>query len=317
MKILLRSLFPCPPVDRWRAFEAILKSCLSELGHEVVELHLDPLFPPDPADVDLKIYAHKTRREVPAADIFYKEMHMRGLFTIDAEGWGADHSAAREPPDLEGSDAAEAERFVGAIREQFVSSGHSKQRQPEPSPIPEEHKPYLLVPLQLPTDDVIMYHSPLGVFDFVHVVSDWAERAGQKVVFKLHPGGAHPEIAAAVEGRSAASPFVSSLNANIHSLILGAEGVVVINSGVGFESLIHGKPVVTFGNCDYKSVTFAARPDNLDGAREFVAGYTPEQRLRGFKFIHHYYARHAYDVYAADGAGVRRRLLDYLTAHLP
>jgi hypothetical protein len=316
MKILLRSLFPCPPVERWRNFEGVLKGCLSELGHEVVELHLDPLYPPDPADVDLKIYAHKTRREVPTADIFYKEMHMRGLFTIDTEGWGADHSAVREPPDLNGVDAAEAERFVGAIREQFVSSGNSKHRQPERSPIPEEHKPYLLIPLQLPTDDTIMYHSPVSVIEFVHVVSDWAERAGQKVVFKLHPGAEHPEIAAAVEARSAARRFVSCLNANIHSLILEAEGVVVINSGVGFESLIHGKPVVTFGNCDYKSVTFPARPDNLDEARDYVAGYTPEQRLRGIKFIHHYYTRHAYDVYADDGAEVRRRLMVYLTARL-
>ncbi|MBV9924325.1 MAG: hypothetical protein JOZ96_04725 [Acidobacteria bacterium] len=316
MKILLRSMFPCPSVDRWRAFEALLKQCLDELGHEVIELHLDPLFPPDPADVDFKIYAHKTRREVPGADLFYKEMHMRGLFTIDAEGWGADHSAVREPPDLDAGDAAEAERFVARIREQFVSNGHSKQRQPELRSIPEEYKPYLLVPLQLPTDDTIMHHSPVSVVEFVHVVSDWAEGAGQKILFKLHPGAVYPEIAAAVEARSAANPYVNRLDANIHSLIQGAEGVVVINSGTGFESLIHGKPVVTFGNCDYKSVTFAARRDNLDEAREYVAGYRPGQRLRGIKFVHHYYTRHAFDVYADDRAEVRRRLLDYLKSHL-
>ena len=316
MKILLRSLFPCPSVDRWRDFEGILKGCLLELGHQVVELHLDPLFPPDPADVDLKIYAHKTRREVPDADLFYKEMHMRGLFTIDAEGWGADHSAVREPPALEAADAGEAERFVGAIRDQFISRGHSKQRQPELTPIPEEFKPYFLVPLQLPTDDVIMYHSPLSVIEFVRTISDWAEGAGQKVIFKLHPGADHPEIATAVEARSSSSPFVSCLNANIHSLILGSEGVIVINSGVGFESLIHGKPVVTFGNCDYKSVTFPASPDNLDEARDFITNYSPELRLRGTKFIRHYYTRHAYDVYAGAGTEVRRRLKDYLATRL-
>lgn len=319
MKILLRSMFPCLSVDRWRVFEAILKECLDELGHEVVELHLNPFFPPyppDPTDVDFKIYAHKARREVPDAGLFYKEMHMRGLFTVDTEGWGADHSAVREPPRLDESDGAAAERFVGHIREQFVSDGHSKHRQPELSPIPEECKPYLLAPLQLPTDDTIAYHSPLSVAEFVHVLSDWAGRAGQKVVFKLHPGAEYPDIVAAVKARTSASPYVNCLDANIHSLIQGAEGVVVINSGTGFESLIHGKPVVTFGDCDYKSVTFAARPDNLDEAWEYVAGYTPEQRSRGVKFIHHYYTRHAFDVNADGRAEVRRRLLDYLSARL-
>src|SRR4051794_13407534 len=99
MNILVRRFFPCPPVERWRRFEAVLNECLCALGHNVVEVDLDPSFPPDP-DADWRIYSHKTRREVPWADLFYKEMHMQGLFTIDSEGWGIDHSQSKRPPDL-------------------------------------------------------------------------------------------------------------------------------------------------------------------------------------------------------------------------
>jgi len=37
--------------------------------------------------------------------------------------------------------------------------------------------------------------------------------------------------------------------------IQGALGVFVINSGVGFEALLHKKRVFTAGECDYKYIT--------------------------------------------------------------
>src|SRR5690606_11694616 len=40
-------------------------------------------------------------------------------------------------------------------------------------------------------------------------------------------------------------------NASIHSLIERAEAVYKVNSGVGLEALLHEKPVVVTGKCDY------------------------------------------------------------------
>ena len=48
MKVLLRNFFPCPPVARWRKFEAMLKDCLTRLGHTISELEFDPSLPADP-----------------------------------------------------------------------------------------------------------------------------------------------------------------------------------------------------------------------------------------------------------------------------
>lgn len=44
-------------------------------------------------------------------------------------------------------------------------------------------------------------------------------------------------------------------NGSIHDAISKASTIYVINSGVGFESLMHLKPVVSFGKSDYMSVT--------------------------------------------------------------
>src|SRR5690606_38464095 len=42
---------------------------------------------------------------------------------------------------------------------------------------------------------------------------------------------------------------------NIHRLIADAQCVVTVNSGVGAESLLHLKPVVTSGGSDYAPAT--------------------------------------------------------------
>src|SRR5262249_24376490 len=149
------------------------------------------------------IYCHKNRWEVPCGDIFYKEMHMQGLFTIDRHGWGADHSGLQSAPDLSAVDTGQARAFCETMRWEFLHSGQSKHRQPSMRAIDQAVKPYYLAPLQLPTDDVIMHHSPVTVEQFVHLLADWAAAARTNVVFKLHPGSEAPRIADAVHRRSA------------------------------------------------------------------------------------------------------------------
>src|SRR5215471_8233085 len=150
MKILLGRIHPCPPVERWRCFEALMKECLGDLGHQIIEMDVNPRLPPDPAEADFSIYAHKTRRDVPQGDLFYKEMYMCGLFTVDDQGWGADDSRSRTPPDLSTVLASEAECFCSSLRAEFLATGRSKLDQPAMSLIPPNLKPYFFAPLQMP-----------------------------------------------------------------------------------------------------------------------------------------------------------------------
>ena len=76
--------------------------------------------------------------------------------------------------------------------------------------------------------------------------------------------------------------------------------------------MIHGKPVVTFGNCDYKWVTFRANARSLDQARDFALRYTHESRREAYRFVYYYFFQHAFSIEAAHLGESQRRLLGYL-----
>jgi hypothetical protein len=81
---------------------------------------------------------------------------------------------------------------------------------------------------------------------------------------------------------------------NIHEIIKRSQGLLVINSGTGFESLIHGKPVCTFGDCDYNRVTFNADIRRLDEARNFIFDYDENKQKIARKFVYWYMHDHAF-----------------------
>lgn len=292
-----------------------MKKCLSELGHEIIEMDVDPRLPPRPAEADFHIYAHKTRRDVPYGNLFYKEMYMRGLFTVDNQGWGADHSQWHMPPDLSAVSAGDAEGFCRSMRTDFLNTGRSKHDQPPVRTIPSDLKPYFFAPLQMPGDHVIRNHSPITVIQYISALSQWADLRRRNVVFKLHPGQP-AEVEQAARKAGAASPYVFLLNENVHSLISAAHAVIVINSGVGFETLIHGKPVITLGACDYQWTTFRATVFDLDAAWDFADAFSAEQQLQGFRFIHYYYHQHAYLNSEETRTSVKSRLMEYLEEHV-
>ena len=333
-KVFIRSFYPFPTgssvpptgiklvesARHWARFETLLKQCLSDLGHEITQQTDPPKAADEPHDASIRIYAHKNRRDVDG-DLFYKQMHIPELFTVDHLGWGADHSGMQASPDLSDIDPAQAESFIRSLKNRLLETGISKLSQPargELSSLPDD---YIFAPTQTPRDYVQVHHSPIPVASFVHLIAQWAEAARQNVVFKLHPGLYHTsesdrQVIDAVARYAAACSRVFCVNANVHDLISRARGVFTINSGVGFESLIHGKPVVTFGDCDYKWVTFAADGLSLDEARKYVLEYGEQRRPQVDRFIYHYFFRHAYSIEDAADSSPRQRLTEYLARRL-
>lgn len=296
----------------WITFQNILIDCLKSLDHEILDQVEHPgendLFFLD--DSYKKVYVHQSKREKPHGDLFWMQMHMRELFTIDTNGWGADHSRNDFKPGV--LNAEEATVYCEALSSKLHASNTSKIDQPrETSDTPGN---FILVPLQVPRDYTIRNHSPITVRYFVDSIMAWAEETGTQVCIKMHPNNRiDADLHQAVDEAALSSSFVHKVEGNIHELIKRSSGVFVINSGTGFESLIHGRPVATFGNCDYNKVTFNADIRRLNEARDFLFGYPDEYRRMGYEFVKWYRTMHAYDV---TDHNTPARLTEYLRSNL-
>jgi hypothetical protein len=299
---------------RWRRMETLLRDSLTELGHEVVEREWDAS--DHPRDSGFTILPHASRRQRPDAHLFFKEMHLPGLFTVDVDGWGVEHSALRRGIDIESIDADSAVPRVAALCERMVAGNLSRQPQPADGDVPD--RGYILFALQMPADSVVIDHSPISMMALLDAVTGWAEARRQRVAVKLHPCSLNIfELVEAVKRLTRESRYVVEVRGNIHSLIAAARGVFVINSSTGFEALLHGKPVATFGDCDYKRVTFSATAATIDAAAAWCDAYGADAQLRAAQFVEWYRSRHGYPVGDDDFIATRRRLRTYLSEVVP
>lgn len=155
----------------------------------------------------------------------------------------------------------------------------------EPITLP---KHYLFVPFQVYDDTQILVHSPwvksmealyqlleetLGTLpdDYVYVVKE--HPTSKKAYSHLHER--HPRIWFA--------------NANdTQQLIDHSQGVITINSTVGIESLLLGRPVITLGNACYNINDLVAHADNVTVLREWVAN--PKNLPFDAKLVRHFVA---------------------------
>ncbi len=297
---------------RIRTFERLLRQAFEDLGHQVVDQPWDPVVADCPEVAEFKIHVHQTRREVPDGDLFYKETHLPGLFTLDTQGWGIDHSKMKSRPSFDHVDSEEASSFVAKLSRSSLASGESKHPQPRAASPPASLRPYILVPLQVPEDYVIEYHSPISVRELVEIMALYAGRFDHNVVFKLHPGNSGQRDLVDTVRQLCDGRRVFCVAGNIHSLIAASSGVCTINSGVGFESLIHGRPVAVFGDSDYQWVSHRAGTKDLVTIRNYFRNYTTFQRKEAEQFVFYYCRQHALSVLPGMRRATARRLKSYL-----
>ncbi len=177
-------------------------------------------------------------------------------WVVDRRGMYYD---ATTPSDLEvllqthGFDA-DLHARAGALRERIVAEGITKYNLgPGGWQRPPGAKPVVLVVGQVETDASIAWGAPgpvRGNVELLHAVR--AARPDAHLVFKPHPDVvARLRRAGAGEERAAAFCDEVLTGVPMHTLLAQVDEVHVLTSLAGFEALLRGRPVVTWGQPFY------------------------------------------------------------------
>jgi len=184
----------------------------------------------------------------------FKESFLHGWVQVDPmgySGWHSENYCQYPVPDLLPDEKADVVRRLA----RYVEAGGSKYKQPPAQDgLPVR---YVFLPLQKPQDS----SSHFGRFDVGEIVPPlvaWCGKKGIQLVIKRHPFCHSARMAALVEAWGA-HDNVKIVDGDSVACINGALFIVSMNSGVGFEALMRGKPVVSFGLSEYTQATLPVR----------------------------------------------------------
>ncbi|KGD64399.1 polysaccharide synthesis/modification protein [Alcanivorax nanhaiticus] len=179
--------------------------------------------------------------------------YLPNTMVLDGEGINFANGMPRKP------------EFYRAYQPQGMKVDSNLVRRPprtpvgEPITLPER---YIFVPFQVYDDTQILIHSPwIKSMERLHdVLEKTVDSLPSDTVFvvKEHPTSkrSYPEL----HGRH---PRILYANANdTQQLIEKSLGVITINSTVGIESLLLGRPVITLGNACYNIEGLVSHADN-------------------------------------------------------
>jgi CDP-glycerol glycerophosphotransferase (TagB/SpsB family) len=114
--------------------------------------------------------------------------------------------------------------------------------------------PFVFFPLQL-LDDTVVALQRFPTLDVLEKAAATARDRGKYLVLKRHPGCTNECVANAIARVSKDNEYVLRTDASIHAILQACDAVLVANSGVGFEALIHHRPVYTFAGSEFELVT--------------------------------------------------------------
>jgi hypothetical protein len=191
---------------------------------------------------------------------YYMQTVFPWLFTIDEIGWAGGSAYKRYFDSKYDYDNGEAFNEL----QEYVKNGGTKFKSIQGTKKWERNKSYILVPLQLPHDETIKYHSDVTVPEMVKAMCEWADNGGMHVVFKGHPinlGAMQPlmEIIEQYDNVEYVTDYP------INDMIEQACAVYVVNSGTGQESMLYDRSVVVFGRCDYEGAVLKGDINDLAG----------------------------------------------------
>jgi hypothetical protein len=229
--------------------------------------------------------------------LHYKFTHFSDLMQIDPCGYaGFANFATRSADDVlrETADLTEAdiETIVAGYRSKYIERRISWRTQSAPQDLSSlRGRRTFFMPLQDPLDEVSNLRF-LSIEEFVLGALDGLSTDDCLFIKK------HPVDATMATGKLLSSvkddPRVILTDAPIYDLFRVSDAVVTLNSGVGFEALLAGLPVVAAGKSDYNlaAKTVESREALTRAIRD--SDYGPDPRWRS-RVVAHYFKSFALD----------------------
>lgn len=219
---------------------------------------------------------HRQKFEHPIDNaLFYMQTVFPEWFTIDNIGWGAHMSYI--PIDYKRQEINhDLWDYLVNMRDKNISKFDQPLKRIEGLHLEN----YWLFVCQIPHDQVILQSSKISVADALRKTIALAREHGKKVLVKAHPANTHAmsELYKIAMENKDITWYHNALS--IHTALEFAETVFLVNSGVGFEAMVHEKEIVTFGESEYKNVvnTFddfknGVRKLNVDDYKRFMNGF--------------------------------------------
>jgi len=204
--------------------------------------------------------------------MYYMQSVFPELFTIDSQGWGGGATFADIEHDtgLNGKDT-QPNLIDDTIYDEYkkrIENNKSKFAQPDNGKDFVLDEEFIFVPLQLPHDETIKYHSDVDVPNLVASLCHWSSVSKVPVIFKGHPINRESmePLKEIIKQYSIDSPIGYVDDIAIHKMLDASTAVYVINSGVGMEAMLHNKPIVSFGRSEYQKFVIPGDICDLDSA---------------------------------------------------
>ena len=235
-------------------------------------------------------------------------------FSFDTQGYSGWADFAATPLDqlkIQELDPEVVRKFFEAER-RIISGNVSKYSQPElkksDAALPSE---YVFVGLQT-HKDAVQQLAKIPMLSMLREVAETCKARGMAVVVKRHPKCRSQAIARELTSGEAAGLYKVS-DASIHALIAGSCAVCVVNSSVGAEALLHGKPVYVFGAAEYHHVChrMEAPGDFEKKFRPYEMPVSPDTLQRFLYLLRHEYAVDVTDR-ATAAESIRRKVLAHV-----
>lgn len=261
------------------------------------------LRPPEPSNDKISFLYHSKGRAENTWHI--KESYLPGYFYVDQGGYSgwSQIDVSRFEKIIAATSASDIADYLAPLKAQIQQEHISKYAQ-DTDVQPKLPAYDVFFALQMPDDTVSILHD-VNMLDVLGEIFSVAERLKLNVLVKRHPLCHSKDIEKALEQ---APSGVEIYTGSIHTAFDRSRRVIVGNSGVGFEALLRGKHVATFGASDYEVATERLR--TLIDVRKWLEGSESIQSLDAIKvqeFLYYYLKYHVvrYD----DPKGIRQRIL--------